>query len=219
MKKEDFKTIELTEKELKIIESAIEVFTEKGFSAATTSEIAKKAGVAEGTIFRYFKTKKDILRGVLIQTINLFSRNLVMAPVEKILLKSDDKDLRTILKELLYDRMELMEKFFPMARIVLTEALYHEDIREAIYNNLISVALETFNTFHKKMVEKGMIREDIDGEALFRTLIANMFIFVAQRKLFGDKFPNRDINEEIEKMLDVLLNGIENPKRSQQRGD
>ncbi len=57
----DLSSLNLPEKEQRILEAAIAVFSEKGFSAATTSEIAKNAGVAEGTIFRYFKTKKDIL--------------------------------------------------------------------------------------------------------------------------------------------------------------
>ena len=45
----------------KILEAALRVFSRKGFNGATTSEIAREAGVAEGTIFRYFETKKDLL--------------------------------------------------------------------------------------------------------------------------------------------------------------
>lgn len=48
----------VTPKQLSILEAAIDVFAEKGFSAAATSEIAQRAGVAEGTIFRYYRTKK-----------------------------------------------------------------------------------------------------------------------------------------------------------------
>lgn len=48
----------LTPKQISILHAAIEVFSEKGYAAAATSEIAQKAGVAEGTIFRYYKTKK-----------------------------------------------------------------------------------------------------------------------------------------------------------------
>ena len=57
MEHRDIPDFGLPEKEEKILKSAIKIFSEKGFSASTTSEIAKDAGVAEGTIFRYFKTK------------------------------------------------------------------------------------------------------------------------------------------------------------------
>lgn len=49
---------QFSEKQLKILEAAVEMFAEKGYAATSTSEIAKKAGVAEGTIFRHYKTKK-----------------------------------------------------------------------------------------------------------------------------------------------------------------
>lgn len=208
MVKIDLSSSELSEKEQRIIESAIKIFSEKGFSAATTSEIAKDAGVAEGTIFRYFKTKKDILRGILIQAIQILSGKLVMSSIEKILLTSEDKDLREILKEVLCDRLNLVDSIFPMARVVLTEALYHEDIREAIFENIISKALDLFIAFHKKMVEKGMMRQDIEPVALLRSILGNIAVIIAQKKLFSDKLPIEDLDKEFDQMLDVLLYGF-----------
>ena len=41
------------------------VFFERGYSGATTREIAKRAGVAEGTIFLYWKDKRDLLLGII----------------------------------------------------------------------------------------------------------------------------------------------------------
>ncbi|MCX8129159.1 MAG: TetR/AcrR family transcriptional regulator [Clostridia bacterium] len=198
----------LPEKEKKILESAIKVFSEKGFSAATTSEIAKNAGIAEGTIFRYFKTKKDILRGILIQTINLLSAKVIMQPVEKILNSDENKDLRVIIKKLLYDRMKLVESIFPMARIILTEALLHEDVREAIYQNIISKAYALFLEYYKSMVSRGVIRSNIKPEVLFRCVLGNIALFIAQRKLFGNKFEFEDLEKEFDQIIDVILYGI-----------
>ena len=44
----------------KIVAAALELFKSKGFAATTTKAIARKAGVAEGTVFNYFRTKDDI---------------------------------------------------------------------------------------------------------------------------------------------------------------
>jgi AcrR family transcriptional regulator len=44
----------------RILESALSLFQKKGFDGTTTKEIARKARVAEGTIFNYFNTKEDI---------------------------------------------------------------------------------------------------------------------------------------------------------------
>ncbi len=204
----DLSDLGLPEKEQKILEASIKIFSEKGFSAATTSEIAKNAGVAEGTIFRYFKTKKDILRGILIQMLNLVSAKLVMSPVEKILAANGDKDLRTILKELLYDRYKLLDSVFPMAKILLTEALHHEDVREAVYQNIISKAFVIFKEFHAQMAEKGILRRDINPDILLTNVAGSMVLFIAQRKLFSDKFTFDDIEKELDQMVEVIINGI-----------
>src|SRR5438034_8237596 len=44
----------------RIVESALALFQTKGFDATTTKAIARKARVAEGTVFNYFPTKEDI---------------------------------------------------------------------------------------------------------------------------------------------------------------
>ena len=44
----------------RILEAALQLFREKGIEGTTTKEISKKAGIAEGTLFNYFKTKEDL---------------------------------------------------------------------------------------------------------------------------------------------------------------
>lgn len=50
-----------SDKYLQILEAAVVVFAEQGFFQSTVAQIAKKAGVADGTIYLYFKNKDDIL--------------------------------------------------------------------------------------------------------------------------------------------------------------
>jgi AcrR family transcriptional regulator len=43
-----------------ILSAALQLFREKGLEGTTTKEISKRAGIAEGTLFNYFKTKEDL---------------------------------------------------------------------------------------------------------------------------------------------------------------
>lgn len=47
-----------------ITEAAVEVFAERGFHQARVSDIARRAGVADGTIYLYFKNKEDLLLSI-----------------------------------------------------------------------------------------------------------------------------------------------------------
>jgi TetR/AcrR family fatty acid metabolism transcriptional regulator len=59
-----------------ITEAAVEVFAEKGFRQARVSDIAKKAGVADGTIYLYFKNKEDILLSIFEEKMDILLAGL-----------------------------------------------------------------------------------------------------------------------------------------------
>jgi AcrR family transcriptional regulator len=54
----------LSSKKNQILKTALKLFTEQGYSATTTKEIAQKSGVAEGLIFYYFKDKNELLKSL-----------------------------------------------------------------------------------------------------------------------------------------------------------
>jgi len=55
----------MTEKQGKILDSAIQLFAKEGYTAVSTRSIAQKATVSEGLIFRHFKNKKGLLQSLL----------------------------------------------------------------------------------------------------------------------------------------------------------
>ncbi len=203
--------LKMSEKEKKILDAAIAVISEKGFSAASTSEIARQAGVAEGTIFRYFKTKKDILRGILIHLGNIVAEPLVIYGLKKILFQDGREDLRAGIKLVLKDRMAIIDALFPMLRIVITEAMYHEDIRQILYDKIISRAVEVFEEYHREMVEKGLMKREIDAVVAGRSILANLVLFFVYRNLFGPMIKLDDYDRELDQVIDAIMYGIAIP--------
>jgi len=204
----DLSELELPDKEKRILEAAISISVEKGFSSTTTSEIAKRAGVAEGTIFRYFKTKKDIIHGIMLQAIKITTDKIILNPLNNIFKNEDQKDLRTILKEILIDRLELVQKFFPMFRVLVSEMLFHQDMREVIYKNLIQKMEKEVMEFYKTMVSRGQIRSDIDPKLIIRNIVGSFIAFIAQKMLFTPSFNLSEAEKEIDDMITLIIDGI-----------
>lgn len=65
-------------KKMAIIEATITTLAEEGFEKTTTARIAKSAGVGEGTIYRHFRNKDD-----LIGTTALYTASLVFGPARQ----------------------------------------------------------------------------------------------------------------------------------------
>ena len=79
-----------SDKRALITEAAIAVFAEKGFRAARVSDVAKAAGVADGTIYLYFKNKEDLLLSIFEEKMAMLMAMLrieveaIECPLEKI---------------------------------------------------------------------------------------------------------------------------------------
>jgi len=64
------------DKKKAILDAALRICAERGIGGAPTSAISKAAGIAEGSLFTYFKTKDDLLNELYLTLRSEFSRNL-----------------------------------------------------------------------------------------------------------------------------------------------
>ncbi|MGA3436592.1 TetR/AcrR family transcriptional regulator, partial [Lactiplantibacillus plantarum] len=55
----------ITPKQRAILQASLDLFAEKGFDQTSTSDIAQRAGVAEGTVYRRYKTKAALRDAIL----------------------------------------------------------------------------------------------------------------------------------------------------------
>ena len=75
------------ERRAQIIDAALNVFADKGFSGTRTREIAELAGISETLIFQHFKTKEELYRAALR---GLFGPHPVMHDIEEMMADRDD---------------------------------------------------------------------------------------------------------------------------------
>jgi AcrR family transcriptional regulator len=85
---------------LRIVESALDLFKNGGFEATTTRDIARRAGIATGTLFNYFETKDTILAHLagdaLAKARATFARQAIEADLEEELFALIAAELRQL---------------------------------------------------------------------------------------------------------------------------
>lgn len=196
-----------TLKQKKILEAAIHVFAEKGFSGASTNEIAKRAGVAEATIFKHYRTKKGLLLRLVIPAIARVASSFIAQPVFNIL--DQDKPVETILREVIIDRKELLEKNWKTIRIILVESMFHPEILEALKNHvakrIIPLALDKI----EEQKQKGKFQSGIPNHVILRGVMSQIIAFLFARHVIPELLaPGRE-NDEIDWIVKMLVNGID----------
>lgn len=193
-------------KEDEILEAAIKIFSDKGYSAATTSEIAKEAGVAEGTIFRYFKTKKDILRKVMTKLIEVLGEKLITTRLNKIIKENEDKDEKDLLKIIIKDRLELFSENREMIKVILTEIQFHEDLRDAFIKNVIMKGKEVAEMIMSRGIERGTFR-NVNTTIAIRNAIGMVGAYILQMNI-APELLDVDRDKQIDEIIDMFFYGI-----------
>jgi len=196
---------ELTEKQKKIIIAAIETFSEKGFAATSTNEIAKKAGVAEGTIFKHFKTKKELLISVITPIVSKLLAPFVIKDLYKVL---DHKyeHYEDFLRAMMENRIIFVKNNIPLIKIVIQEIPFHPELKELFIENIGKQVFDRFCLLAEHYQKKGQII-DIPPATVVRHTISTIVGYVAARYLlFPDKAWNDE--QEIELTLQFLIRGL-----------
>lgn len=196
-----------SEKELLILESAIQVFAEKGFSAATTNEIAKSAGISEGTIFRYFKTKKDIMRSLVKRSIEIIAPKMVVKSLEEFIKKNNNLDEIELLKKIIHNRIGLINKNFSIFKIIISESFINKEIRDIWIEKVIKTSLPHITGIVDRGIEKGIIK-DINSNIVIRSMFGMIMAYFLHKNLASEIIPIQEDWIEINSIIDVFFDGI-----------
>ncbi|RNM26298.1 TetR/AcrR family transcriptional regulator [Staphylococcus cohnii] len=159
----------LTEKQRSVIESALVLFSEKGYSQTSTSDIAKRAGVAEGTVYKQFKNKEALLYSGLVPIIK---DNIAPTVAEEFLSELNRaSNLEIFINTFVDNRSQFIYENRMLIKIFFNEAMTSKTFQ--------SVLLEIFNkrlVAHLKPIINKMIRcgemRDVEAEFFVRSLIA-----------------------------------------------
>ncbi|HTV65342.1 MAG TPA: TetR/AcrR family transcriptional regulator [Bryocella sp.] len=187
----------------RILDAAVAVFAEKGFFSSRIADIADRAGVADGTVYLYFKNKEEILMAAINTAFDAFM-SLARTELKKL------PDPAERLRRLAFLHLDAMGANRNLA------VVFQMELRQS------TRFLSEFS--HRHMIEYlELVREAIrDGQAggIFRREMsekyaANCFFgaldeMVTSWVLSGHEFPLANVAGVV---VDIFLNGMRAPQR------
>ena len=211
---EDFSVLEESEKlkrnertkyrETQILETAVRVFSEKGFSNATISDIAKQANLGDATLYEYFENKEAILFAIS----GVMMKNLTSDHCPYL---ENPEDPEQVLRKLLWQLIRQIYSHVDFSRLLVLDLLRNE----TYYSTPGYRPLKVFREKLVKTIEQGRER-GVFSEDFPSTVYPNMVIGTFDQFLLGQFVLGRPPLglSELNEIVDALVRVVKPPLAS-----
>jgi TetR/AcrR family fatty acid metabolism transcriptional regulator len=185
------------DKKERILQAAIQVFAHKGFFNAKVSEIAKAAGVADGTIYLYFDNKDDLLIQVFEESMERIIRRLELA-LEGV---SDPRERLRIFVE---QHLAMVEEDPELAEVLTVELRQSAKFMKEYKNPKFGQYLRVISEIVDHGCAQGTFCPRMESWLVARALFG-MLDEVATAWVLGKRF---SLRERAEGIIQLFLSGI-----------
>lgn len=162
-----------------IIDAAIEVISEQGFQRTTIKQIASKAGIADGTIYNYFKSKDDILLGIVARLSEEESQDIQMA-------EANELDFAAFVEMFVQPRMEEINGRYQTLKVVLPEMMTNPELSSRAYEQIYGPMFVVIEEYFQQLLADGQV--DGRDPALTARLFASPFMGLMMLRMLGDAY-------------------------------
>ena len=182
----------------KIMRSAVDLISSKGYNGTSTLNIAKHAGLSQATLFKYFKTKVDLLTAIL-------------HPVVPGLFGSFFEELLTFetteekVHYLVHNRMTYLKKNRALMKIIFHELFSNKKLRHEqffIWNTIQDKLL----MLHKELLADPRVNPELTIPQMVRICVGPLLAYFSQLYIVGDNGEMRE--EDLELLEKQILGGL-----------
>lgn len=183
-----------------ILDAAANVFAEKGFHPATIRDIATAAGIADGTIYNYFKNKPALLLGIFDRMRESIQQESGLGPVA-------GNDLRSFLNTYLTQPLiALRADNFDLFRVVVSEMMVNQELRALYRQQILEPANILAEAQLQQWVAQGVVKS-MDVQLAART-ITGLVIGLILQHITEDAFLAEHWEQLPEFLTGLLLDGL-----------
>lgn len=186
------------DKRAKILRSATKVFARNGFYHSKVSEIAREAGVADGTIYLYFKNKEDILISIFEESMD----EILRLTREEI---GTHQDALTKLRRFVRLHMTLMEKNPRLAEVIQVELRQSSKFMKEYKNVKFLEYLQFIAEVIEQGQREGLIHKEV-SPAIFKRMLFGALDELALQWVLSKK--RYSLTSMADQVTDIFVNGI-----------
>ena len=192
----------MEEIEQRILDAAMNVFSEKGYDGATTKKIAEKAGVNEVTLFRRFQSKENILQAMIAGR-----REAVLRALDSVLLIEDGAKLANCLRNLGRELTQFINERVDWIVLLLREGRRWPELQEVL-SSIPKAIVERLVRYFEQEMRLGNMRK-VNPRTAALAFVSHIFYIGLSGALYQEI--SGDAEKEFEEFIDILIKGVSEP--------
>jgi TetR/AcrR family fatty acid metabolism transcriptional regulator len=199
------------DKRERILRAAVKVFARKGFYAARVSEIAKAAGVADGTIYLYFENKDDVL-------VSLFDDRItrLIAVLEKEI-SVEGRSFEERFRRVIELQLGLLDGQRELAEVVTVNLRQSTRLLKQYATPLFTKYIDVMARLVAEGQREGAVREDVSPRIVARALWGALDALALTWAIGGGEAGH--LAKAATQVGDVFLSGIATSPRAASESD
>ena len=189
-----------------LLDAALDLFVEKGFSATRVEEVAARAGVSKGTLFLYFQSKEDLFKAVVRENI---ANKFPAWQEEFVTFEGTSSDMLRYALVSWWERIG-KTRASGITKLVMSEAQNFPEIAEFYQEEVIKPGNAMIRRILERGVQSGEFR-DLDLEQAVHIIVAPMIFLMMWKHSMGACAASAKIvdpEQFIHMQVDVLLHGM-----------
>ena len=187
------------DKRSRILKDAVKVFAQLGFYNAKVSQIAKNAGIADGTIYLYFKNKDEILISIFEEEMAKF-----IAKVSKEI--ESETDVKSRLQVFAKTHLNFVKENPKLAQVFQLELRQSNKFIKEYAGSKLREYLNVAGDIFEEGQRQGVIRKDLHPGLMKRALFGSLDEVATHWVLM--KNGKYDLEKSAEQIADIFINGI-----------
>lgn len=194
----------------KIFDTALDLFSKKGYDSVSVRTIALEVGIKESSIYNHYSSKKDILMSIL----NYFEEYFKGNPL-------DDESIRKLLEENpeefyhqgseMFKQQIFEEKILKIMKLIFVQMYQIDEVKEFFLREILGGSTDFWSDVFEILIQKNVIGSDCNPNKL-----AEMYFGFSMFKLWEiflkyDDFPKAEIEimfDEVEEYHKFLLDSV-----------
>jgi AcrR family transcriptional regulator len=192
-----------------ILDAAVQLFSQHGFSGTTTREIARASGVSEAMLFKHFATKDELYKAILDTKTCQGEMQFPWtenSPVSEAIAKKDDFN---VFYNLALFAMNKHQNDVGFMRLLFYSALEEHELAQRFFHEFVSRVYEFIGSYIEERQKDGVFRE-LDPKIAVRAFLGMMIHHSLNNILWDKKRTLLNISNEdaARNFAEILLRGI-----------